>query len=160
MTFLFVPQVEGETTEQSGPWLQDCIVSLSPCADLLVVALGQKAVFLSGQIFRYSHSWFCKCTEVLHSIVMTIFIDFPQQSGVPVTVAERRWPWLCPGPDSSALTMGKTQVRRNENSEKYNWVRHFEEEDSKRKRIKTKMRCTEGAANRMNCLDQNLVSQL
>ncbi|XP_053191076.1 rab3 GTPase-activating protein non-catalytic subunit [Scomber japonicus] len=40
---------EEETTSQSGPWLQDCIVSLSPCSDLLVVAREQKAVFLSAK---------------------------------------------------------------------------------------------------------------
>ncbi|XP_078796486.1 rab3 GTPase-activating protein non-catalytic subunit isoform X2 [Oryzias latipes] len=33
----------------SGPWLHDCIVSLSPCSDLLVVAREQKAVFLSAK---------------------------------------------------------------------------------------------------------------
>lgn len=41
--------VEEETTGQSEPWLQDCIVSLSPCSDLLVVAREQKAVFLSAK---------------------------------------------------------------------------------------------------------------
>ncbi|XP_041668477.1 rab3 GTPase-activating protein non-catalytic subunit isoform X2 [Cheilinus undulatus] len=41
--------VEEETTEQSGPWMQDCVVSLSPCSDLLVVAREQKAVFLSAK---------------------------------------------------------------------------------------------------------------
>ncbi|XP_035529232.1 rab3 GTPase-activating protein non-catalytic subunit isoform X1 [Morone saxatilis] len=41
--------VEEETTGQSGPWLQDCVVSLSPCSDLLVVAREQKAVFLSAK---------------------------------------------------------------------------------------------------------------
>ncbi|XP_062295888.1 rab3 GTPase-activating protein non-catalytic subunit isoform X3 [Scomber scombrus] len=40
---------EEETTGQSGPWLHDCIVSLSPCSDLLVVAREQKAVFLSAK---------------------------------------------------------------------------------------------------------------
>uniref|UniRef100_A0A1A7Y699 RAB3 GTPase activating protein subunit 2 (Non-catalytic) n=1 Tax=Iconisemion striatum TaxID=60296 RepID=A0A1A7Y699_9TELE len=38
-----------EETSQSEPWLQDCVVSLSPCADLLVVAREQKAVFLSAK---------------------------------------------------------------------------------------------------------------
>ncbi|XP_051942627.1 rab3 GTPase-activating protein non-catalytic subunit isoform X2 [Hippocampus zosterae] len=38
-----------ETTELSGPWLQNCMVSLSPCSDLLVVAHEQKAVFLSAK---------------------------------------------------------------------------------------------------------------
>ncbi|KAM9340968.1 rab3 GTPase-activating protein non-catalytic subunit [Symphorus nematophorus] len=41
--------VEEETTGQSGPWLQDCVVSMSPCSDLLVVAREQKAVFLSAK---------------------------------------------------------------------------------------------------------------
>uniref|UniRef100_A0A3Q3WCN4 Uncharacterized protein n=1 Tax=Mola mola TaxID=94237 RepID=A0A3Q3WCN4_MOLML len=37
------------TMDRPGLWLQDCIVSLSPCADLLVVAREQKAVFLSAK---------------------------------------------------------------------------------------------------------------
>uniref|UniRef100_A0A8C9ZK16 RAB3 GTPase activating protein subunit 2 (non-catalytic) n=1 Tax=Sander lucioperca TaxID=283035 RepID=A0A8C9ZK16_SANLU len=37
------------TTGQKEPWLQDCVVSLSPCSDLLVVARQQKAVFLSAK---------------------------------------------------------------------------------------------------------------
>ncbi|XP_078133227.1 rab3 GTPase-activating protein non-catalytic subunit isoform X2 [Sander vitreus] len=41
--------VEEETTGQREPWLQDCVVSLSPCSDLLVVARQQKAVFLSAK---------------------------------------------------------------------------------------------------------------
>ncbi|XP_042356173.1 rab3 GTPase-activating protein non-catalytic subunit isoform X3 [Plectropomus leopardus] len=41
--------VEEETTGQCAPWLQDCVVSLSPCSDLLVVAREQKAVFLSAK---------------------------------------------------------------------------------------------------------------
>nr|XP_033498150.1 rab3 GTPase-activating protein non-catalytic subunit isoform X2 [Epinephelus lanceolatus] len=41
--------VEEETTGQGAPWLQDCVVSLSPCSDLLVVAREQKAVFLSAK---------------------------------------------------------------------------------------------------------------
>uniref|UniRef100_A0A8C4HBC7 RAB3 GTPase activating protein subunit 2 (non-catalytic) n=1 Tax=Dicentrarchus labrax TaxID=13489 RepID=A0A8C4HBC7_DICLA len=41
--------VEEETTGQSGPWLQDCVVAMSPCSDLLVVAREQKAVFLSAK---------------------------------------------------------------------------------------------------------------
>lgn len=39
--------------ESAGPtapgWLQDCVVALSPCSDLLVVAREQKAVFLSAK---------------------------------------------------------------------------------------------------------------
>uniref|UniRef100_A0A7N8Y7C6 RAB3 GTPase activating protein subunit 2 (non-catalytic) n=1 Tax=Mastacembelus armatus TaxID=205130 RepID=A0A7N8Y7C6_9TELE len=49
LTFLFALQVEEETAGQSEPWLQDCVVSLSPCADLLVVAHEHKAVFLSAK---------------------------------------------------------------------------------------------------------------
>uniref|UniRef100_A0A673YVC7 RAB3 GTPase activating protein subunit 2 (non-catalytic) n=1 Tax=Salmo trutta TaxID=8032 RepID=A0A673YVC7_SALTR len=47
--------VEGEwqelckLTTVSAPWLQDCLVSLSPCSDLMVVAKGSKAVFLSAK---------------------------------------------------------------------------------------------------------------
>uniref|UniRef100_A0A8C9ZGG8 RAB3 GTPase activating protein subunit 2 (non-catalytic) n=1 Tax=Sander lucioperca TaxID=283035 RepID=A0A8C9ZGG8_SANLU len=37
------------TVWQKEPWLQDCVVSLSPCSDLLVVARQQKAVFLSAK---------------------------------------------------------------------------------------------------------------
>uniref|UniRef100_A0A8C8CXQ0 RAB3 GTPase activating protein subunit 2 (non-catalytic) n=1 Tax=Oncorhynchus tshawytscha TaxID=74940 RepID=A0A8C8CXQ0_ONCTS len=33
----------------SAPWLQDCVVSLSPCSDLMVVAKDHKAVFLSAK---------------------------------------------------------------------------------------------------------------
>uniref|UniRef100_A0A8C7KXL5 RAB3 GTPase activating protein subunit 2 (non-catalytic) n=1 Tax=Oncorhynchus kisutch TaxID=8019 RepID=A0A8C7KXL5_ONCKI len=40
--------VEEDTAAVSAPWLQDCVVSLSPCSDLMVVAKGSKAVFLSG----------------------------------------------------------------------------------------------------------------
>uniref|UniRef100_A0A3B3VK31 RAB3 GTPase activating protein subunit 2 (non-catalytic) n=1 Tax=Poecilia latipinna TaxID=48699 RepID=A0A3B3VK31_9TELE len=40
---------EEEPSRQSQPWLQDCVVSLSPCADLLVVAREQKAAFLSAK---------------------------------------------------------------------------------------------------------------
>ncbi|XP_034530674.1 rab3 GTPase-activating protein non-catalytic subunit isoform X2 [Notolabrus celidotus] len=40
---------EEETSGQSAPWLQDCVVSLSPCSDLLVVAREKKAVFLSAK---------------------------------------------------------------------------------------------------------------
>ncbi|XP_069392246.1 rab3 GTPase-activating protein non-catalytic subunit isoform X2 [Paralichthys olivaceus] len=42
-------KVEEEATGQTGPWLQDCVVALSPCSDLLVVAREQKAVFLSAK---------------------------------------------------------------------------------------------------------------
>lgn len=41
--------LEEETMEQSEPWLQNCVVSLSPCSDLLVVAHEHKAVFLSAK---------------------------------------------------------------------------------------------------------------
>uniref|UniRef100_A0A8C5HSF8 Rab3 GTPase-activating protein non-catalytic subunit n=1 Tax=Gouania willdenowi TaxID=441366 RepID=A0A8C5HSF8_GOUWI len=36
-------------TKQSGPWMQECVLSLSPCSDLLVVAHKHKAVFLSAK---------------------------------------------------------------------------------------------------------------
>uniref|UniRef100_A0A8C7L9F9 RAB3 GTPase activating protein subunit 2 (non-catalytic) n=1 Tax=Oncorhynchus kisutch TaxID=8019 RepID=A0A8C7L9F9_ONCKI len=39
----------GDTAAVSAPWLQDCVVSLSPCSDLMVVAKGSKAVFLSAR---------------------------------------------------------------------------------------------------------------
>uniref|UniRef100_A0A8C7FDF6 RAB3 GTPase activating protein subunit 2 (non-catalytic) n=1 Tax=Oncorhynchus kisutch TaxID=8019 RepID=A0A8C7FDF6_ONCKI len=39
----------GTTTVRSAPWLQDCVVSLSPCSDLMVVAKDHKAVFLSAK---------------------------------------------------------------------------------------------------------------
>lgn len=48
-------QVTDDAGGQGEPWLQDCVVSLSPCADLLVVAREQKAAFLSGQILRHAH---------------------------------------------------------------------------------------------------------
>uniref|UniRef100_A0AAV2JDN7 Rab3-GAP regulatory subunit N-terminal domain-containing protein n=1 Tax=Knipowitschia caucasica TaxID=637954 RepID=A0AAV2JDN7_KNICA len=36
--------------QQTAPgWLQNCIVALSPCSDLLVIAREQKAVFLSAK---------------------------------------------------------------------------------------------------------------
>ncbi|XP_041828613.1 rab3 GTPase-activating protein non-catalytic subunit isoform X3 [Melanotaenia boesemani] len=41
--------VEEDAAGQGQPWLQDCVVSLSPCSDLLVVARDQKAVFLSAK---------------------------------------------------------------------------------------------------------------
>uniref|UniRef100_A0A667YGT0 RAB3 GTPase activating protein subunit 2 (non-catalytic) n=1 Tax=Myripristis murdjan TaxID=586833 RepID=A0A667YGT0_9TELE len=45
----FALQVEEEGAGQSITWMQDCVVSLSPCSDLLVVAREQKAVFLSAK---------------------------------------------------------------------------------------------------------------
>lgn len=39
-----------ESVGPSGPsWMQDCVVSMSPCSDLLVVAREHKAVFLSAK---------------------------------------------------------------------------------------------------------------
>uniref|UniRef100_A0A674EE37 RAB3 GTPase activating protein subunit 2 (non-catalytic) n=1 Tax=Salmo trutta TaxID=8032 RepID=A0A674EE37_SALTR len=38
-----------EDSSVSAPWLQDCVVSLSPCSDLMVVAKDHKAVFLSAK---------------------------------------------------------------------------------------------------------------
>uniref|UniRef100_A0A3P8RYJ7 RAB3 GTPase activating protein subunit 2 (non-catalytic) n=1 Tax=Amphiprion percula TaxID=161767 RepID=A0A3P8RYJ7_AMPPE len=44
-----VSSVEEETAGQKDPWLQDCVVSLSPCSDLLVVAREHRAAFLSAK---------------------------------------------------------------------------------------------------------------
>lgn len=60
----------------SGPWLHDCIVSLSPCSDLLVVAREQKAVFLSGQ--------------TLHTVCLTLSSSF-YLKGVSVFVFAAKW---------------------------------------------------------------------
>uniref|UniRef100_A0A8C1C8H4 RAB3 GTPase activating protein subunit 2 (non-catalytic) n=1 Tax=Cyprinus carpio carpio TaxID=630221 RepID=A0A8C1C8H4_CYPCA len=38
-----------EEEQQSAPWLQDCVLSLSPCSDLLVIAREHKATFLSAK---------------------------------------------------------------------------------------------------------------
>ncbi|KAJ7988941.1 hypothetical protein DPEC_G00314410 [Dallia pectoralis] len=40
---------EADSAPVSAPWLQDCVVSLSPCSDLMVVARNHKAVFLSAK---------------------------------------------------------------------------------------------------------------
>ncbi|XP_076848214.1 LOW QUALITY PROTEIN: rab3 GTPase-activating protein non-catalytic subunit [Brachyhypopomus gauderio] len=40
---------EEEGPLQCGPWLQDCVLSLSPCSDLLVIAREHKAAFLSAK---------------------------------------------------------------------------------------------------------------
>ncbi|KAG1971788.1 rab3 GTPase-activating protein non-catalytic subunit isoform X1 [Pimephales promelas] len=40
---------EEEQQQQSAPWLQDCVLSLSPCSDLLVIAQEHKATFLSAK---------------------------------------------------------------------------------------------------------------
>uniref|UniRef100_A0A671LU71 Rab3 GTPase-activating protein non-catalytic subunit-like n=1 Tax=Sinocyclocheilus anshuiensis TaxID=1608454 RepID=A0A671LU71_9TELE len=40
---------EEEEQLQSAPWLQDCVMSLSPCSDLLVIARDHKATFLSAK---------------------------------------------------------------------------------------------------------------
>uniref|UniRef100_A0A8C1C9F0 RAB3 GTPase activating protein subunit 2 (non-catalytic) n=1 Tax=Cyprinus carpio carpio TaxID=630221 RepID=A0A8C1C9F0_CYPCA len=42
-------QAEEEEEQQSAPWLQDCVLSLSPCSDLLVIAREHKATFLSAK---------------------------------------------------------------------------------------------------------------
>ncbi|XP_030574054.1 rab3 GTPase-activating protein non-catalytic subunit isoform X2 [Archocentrus centrarchus] len=42
-------KVEEDAGGQGEPWLQDCVVSLSPCSDLLVVAREHKAAFLSAK---------------------------------------------------------------------------------------------------------------
>ncbi|KAL7861469.1 hypothetical protein SRHO_G00129100 [Serrasalmus rhombeus] len=47
------PKEDGTTAEeevqQGAPWLQDCVLSLSPCSDLLVIAREHKAAFLSAK---------------------------------------------------------------------------------------------------------------
>ncbi|XP_063039869.1 rab3 GTPase-activating protein non-catalytic subunit [Engraulis encrasicolus] len=44
------PPVDDDSAQSIGiPWLQDCVLSLSPCSDLLVVARETKAVFLSAR---------------------------------------------------------------------------------------------------------------
>uniref|UniRef100_A0AAR2JUW2 RAB3 GTPase activating protein subunit 2 (non-catalytic) n=1 Tax=Pygocentrus nattereri TaxID=42514 RepID=A0AAR2JUW2_PYGNA len=44
------PKEDGTTEVQQGvPWLQDCVLSLSPCSDLLVIAREHKAAFLSAK---------------------------------------------------------------------------------------------------------------
>lgn len=47
-------------------------MSLSPCADLLVVAREQKAVFLSGQTFRLTHT----ALNLLRSYLFMLFLLF------------------------------------------------------------------------------------
>uniref|UniRef100_A0A672MBD3 Rab3 GTPase-activating protein non-catalytic subunit-like n=1 Tax=Sinocyclocheilus grahami TaxID=75366 RepID=A0A672MBD3_SINGR len=42
-------EAEEEEQQQSAPWLQDCVLSLSPCSDLLVIAREHKAAFLSAK---------------------------------------------------------------------------------------------------------------
>uniref|UniRef100_A0A673LU49 Rab3 GTPase-activating protein non-catalytic subunit-like n=1 Tax=Sinocyclocheilus rhinocerous TaxID=307959 RepID=A0A673LU49_9TELE len=42
-------RAEEEEQQQSAPWLQDCVLSLSPCSDLLVIAREHKATFLSAK---------------------------------------------------------------------------------------------------------------
>ena len=110
---LILLQVEEETGGQSNPWLQDCVVSLSPCSDLLVVARDQRAVFLSGQIFKHALLY---VPEQL-SVYFNVYWLF-QQSGAQMTVAERRWLWLCLGVESWALKRGKKITIINENAEK------------------------------------------
>uniref|UniRef100_A0A8B9HL98 RAB3 GTPase activating protein subunit 2 (non-catalytic) n=1 Tax=Astyanax mexicanus TaxID=7994 RepID=A0A8B9HL98_ASTMX len=39
---------DGETV-QHGPWLQECVLSISPCSDLMVIAREHKAAFLSAK---------------------------------------------------------------------------------------------------------------
>uniref|UniRef100_A0A672NL22 Rab3 GTPase-activating protein non-catalytic subunit-like n=1 Tax=Sinocyclocheilus grahami TaxID=75366 RepID=A0A672NL22_SINGR len=38
-----------EEQQQTAPWLQNCVMSLSPCSDLLVIAREHKATFLSAK---------------------------------------------------------------------------------------------------------------
>ncbi|XP_060789267.1 rab3 GTPase-activating protein non-catalytic subunit isoform X2 [Neoarius graeffei] len=38
-----------DVQQNSAPWLQDCMIALSPCSDLLVIARDHKAAFLSAK---------------------------------------------------------------------------------------------------------------
>uniref|UniRef100_A0A8C2JFM0 RAB3 GTPase activating protein subunit 2 (non-catalytic) n=1 Tax=Cyprinus carpio TaxID=7962 RepID=A0A8C2JFM0_CYPCA len=51
LIFICYPSIlaEEEEEQQSAPWLQDCVLSLSPCSDLLVIAREHKATFLSAK---------------------------------------------------------------------------------------------------------------
>uniref|UniRef100_A0A672NIE7 Rab3 GTPase-activating protein non-catalytic subunit-like n=1 Tax=Sinocyclocheilus grahami TaxID=75366 RepID=A0A672NIE7_SINGR len=44
-----MPKAEEEEQQQTAPWLQNCVMSLSPCSDLLVIAREHKATFLSAK---------------------------------------------------------------------------------------------------------------
>ncbi|KAK2843858.1 hypothetical protein Q7C36_012073 [Tachysurus vachellii] len=43
------PDDDDDAQQNSATWLQDCVLALSPCSDLLVIARDQKAVFLSAK---------------------------------------------------------------------------------------------------------------
>ncbi|KAF4084482.1 hypothetical protein AMELA_G00129110 [Ameiurus melas] len=43
------PHDVDDVQKNSAPWLQDCILALSPCSDLLVIARDHKAAFLSAK---------------------------------------------------------------------------------------------------------------
>uniref|UniRef100_A0A8D3E0K6 RAB3 GTPase activating protein subunit 2 (non-catalytic) n=1 Tax=Scophthalmus maximus TaxID=52904 RepID=A0A8D3E0K6_SCOMX len=79
LTFLFSLQVEEETIGQTGPWLQDCVVALSPCSDLLVVAREQKAVFLSGQIFKHTHTLHTQSSSLKECVSSCVCIPLASQ---------------------------------------------------------------------------------
>ncbi|KAI5616415.1 rab3 GTPase-activating protein non-catalytic subunit isoform X2, partial [Silurus asotus] len=42
-------QTDDSVQQHSAPWFQDCMLALSPCSDLLVIARDQKAAFLSAK---------------------------------------------------------------------------------------------------------------
>ncbi|KAF7704827.1 hypothetical protein HF521_021899 [Silurus meridionalis] len=42
-------QTDDSVQQNSAPWFQDCMLALSPCSDLLVIARDQKAAFLSAK---------------------------------------------------------------------------------------------------------------
>lgn len=76
--------------EQSAPWLQDCVVSLSPCADLLVVGREQRVVFLSGEMRGV-----VKNVGGGHSLTKqprtnVFFVSVPQLGGALTTVEGKR----------------------------------------------------------------------
>uniref|UniRef100_A0A8D3DLC8 RAB3 GTPase activating protein subunit 2 (non-catalytic) n=1 Tax=Scophthalmus maximus TaxID=52904 RepID=A0A8D3DLC8_SCOMX len=70
---------ETTSTTTTGPWLQDCVVALSPCSDLLVVAREQKAVFLSGQIFKHTHTLHTQSSSLKECVSSCVCIPLASQ---------------------------------------------------------------------------------
>uniref|UniRef100_A0A8C1VTI6 RAB3 GTPase activating protein subunit 2 (non-catalytic) n=1 Tax=Cyprinus carpio TaxID=7962 RepID=A0A8C1VTI6_CYPCA len=76
-------QAEEEEQQQSAPWLQDCVLSLSPCSDLLVIAREHKAAFLSeiksGKNLFHWFSVFFVCSFHRECISSVICIPLASQ---------------------------------------------------------------------------------
>lgn len=77
--------MEQDGAAPSEPWLHDCVISLSPCSDLLVVAREQKAIFLSGQLLL--SDWLSLSSRCFLKVFLSVSL---QPSGVQMTVVERR----------------------------------------------------------------------